>query len=102
MSISHWTSRDAGIIPPARNTGITVEEIDGEVVFADPDSGAAYHLNETAYEVWQRCDGFNTTRGIAATLTRGCDVDFDTALDDVEQLVVFMAGAGLIGNQEQS
>ncbi len=102
MSAHHWTSRQARIIAPARRGEITVEEIDGQVVFADPSTGAAYHLNETAYEVWRHCDGSTTTRGIAATLTKRWDIDFDTALDDVEQLVVFMAQAALIAGGDQA
>ncbi|MHC4765984.1 MAG: PqqD family protein, partial [Planctomycetota bacterium] len=44
-----------------------------------------------------RCDGRTTTRRIACILTTEYDVTFDQALDDVEQLVVFFAQAGLTG-----
>ncbi|MHC4274657.1 MAG: PqqD family protein, partial [Planctomycetota bacterium] len=42
-------------------------------------------------------DGRTTTRRIADALVADYDVTFDQALDDVEQLVVFFAQAGLTG-----
>jgi hypothetical protein len=82
---------------PLRRDDVDVVELDGEVVFSDPVDGQTYHLNGTAYAVWQRCDGRTTTRQIAEALTAEYDVDFDTALDDVEQLVAFFARTALAG-----
>ncbi len=95
MITADWTSREAEIVAPPARDDIVVEALDGEVVFGDPLSGMAYHLNETAHAVWRRCDGRTTTREIATALTIDYDVDFDRALDDTEQLVVFFAEAGL-------
>jgi hypothetical protein len=92
---THWTSRDADVIAPPRRDDVLVEELDGEVVFSDPRTTRAFHLNGTAYFVWQRCDGRTTTRQIADALMAEYDVEFDRALDDVEQLVVFFALNGL-------
>ena len=97
MTTPHWTSREAEIIAPLRRDDVAVAEIDGEVVFADPDNGHTYHLNETAFAVWKRCNGRATTFQIAVALTAEYDVDFDRALDDVEQLVVFFARNALAG-----
>ena len=97
MTTPHWTSREAEIIAPLRRDDVAVAEIDGEVVFSDPDNGHTYHLNETAFAVWKRCDGRTTTLEIADALTAEYDVDFETALDDVEQLVAFFAQNGLAG-----
>jgi hypothetical protein len=93
----HWTSRAAEIVAPARRDDVIVEELDGEVVFVDPRTTRAFHFNETAYAVWKRCDGRTTTRRIAEALVAEYDVSLDQALDDVEQLVVFFALAGLTG-----
>ncbi len=95
MTTAHWTSRDAEIVAPPARDDVVVEALDGELVFGDPLSGMAYHLNETAYAVWRHCDGRTTTREIAKTLTTDYDVEFDRALDDTEQLVVFFGEAGL-------
>ncbi|MHC4416226.1 MAG: PqqD family protein [Planctomycetota bacterium] len=90
-----WTSRLATIVAPPARADVVAEELDGEVVFCDPRNGHAYHLNATAHAVWQCCDGRMTTRQIAYRLTAEYDVDFDRALDDVEQLVAFFARTGL-------
>ena len=95
MNAPHWTSRDADVIAPARRDDVVAEEIDGEVVFSDPRDGRGFHLNTTAYAVWQGFDGRTTTRRIARRLTSAYDVEFDQALDDVEQLVVFFTQNGL-------
>ena len=91
MTTPHWTSRDANVITLPARDDVLVEELDGEVVFSDPRTTRAFHLNQTAYAVWKCCDGRTTTRQIAEQLTAEFDVDFDRALDDVEQLVVFFA-----------
>ncbi len=95
MTTAHWTSCEAEIVAPSARDDVVVEELDGEFVFGDPVSGKTYHLNETAYAVWRHCDGRTTTREIATALTVEYDVEFDRALDDTEQLVVFLAEAGL-------
>ena len=95
MRAPHWTSREADVVAPARRDDVLVEELEDEVVFSDPRTTRAFHLNGTAYLVWQRCDDRTTTRQIAQDLTAAYDVDFDRALDDVEQLVVFFALNGL-------
>ncbi len=95
MQTPHWTSRDATIVAPTRRDDVVVESLDGELVFTDPGNGNTYYLNRTAHDVWKRCDGWATTRRIAETMSAEYAVDFDTALDDVEQLIVFFAQAGL-------
>ena len=95
MTTVHWTSRAAEIVAPRARDDVVVEELDGELVFGDPRSGMTYHLNETAYAVWRRCDGRTTTREIATALTNDYEVEFDQALDDTEQLLVFFGEAGL-------
>lgn len=99
MTPAHWTSRDAEIVAPPARDDVVVEELDGELVFGDPRNGLTYHLNETAHAVWRRCDGRKTTRQIATALTGEYDVDFDRALDDTEQLLVFFGEAGLTENE---
>ena len=97
MRTPHWTSRDAPIVAPARRDDVIVESLDDELVLNDSIDGNTYYLNRTANNVWKRCDGRATTRQIAETISVEYDVDFDSALDDVEQLVVFFAQAGLTG-----
>ena len=95
MHTRHWTT-DATIRPPPRREDILAEELDGELVLFDPQSGDTYRLNQTAATVWQRCDGQATTRAIAEQLTQAYDVELEAALDDVEQLVTRFAQSRLL------
>jgi len=91
-----WTSRTAAVVVPARRDGMLEERIDDEVIFSDPRTGSVFHLNGSALDIWRRCDGRATTRAIARALTTQWDVDLDTALDDVEQVVTLLAESGLL------
>ena len=96
MNPTHWTSRDAAIIAPPRRRDVIVHGHDDEVVVSLPVEGATYHLNRTAAAVWEQCDGRRTTRDIATELADAYDVEFDDALNDVEELVVWLADSGLL------
>jgi PqqD family protein of HPr-rel-A system len=90
-----WTSLGAQIVPPPR-VGLRRHELDGEVVLFNPATGGTHHLNASAVTVWTRCDGRATTHELARRQTEDYDVDFETALDDVEQLLALFGEAGLI------
>lgn len=96
MTAARWTSREAPISAPARRDDVAVHEIDGEAVIALPGDGTTYHLNRTALAVWKSCDGARTTRAMAAGLADAYDVEFDRALNDVEELVVWLGEADLL------
>ena len=102
MSAPIWTSRLAAIVAPPRRRDLTVHELDDEVIISEPSDGSTYHLNRTAALVWERCDGRATTREIAAGLAAAFDVPFDEALDDVEELVVWLAESRLLRNPSDS
>ncbi len=93
---SHWTSRQASIIVPQRRADLDVQELDGEAVLFDRATGDTHKLNVTALHVWQRCDGRSTTREIAENLAECYQVDFESALDDVEQSLLGFAERQLI------
>ena len=95
MNTHHWTSRKCAVVAPTRQKDVVVEDIDGEIVLCDRRNGKTYRLNETACAVWRCCDGRTTTRQIAGELTKDYKVDFDRALDDTEQVLVYIATAGL-------
>ena len=61
-----------------------------------PGDGSTYHLNRSAVAVWERCDGRTTTREIATALARDYEVAFDEALNDVEELVMWLAESSLL------
>ena len=61
-----------------------------------PVEGSTFHLNVTVALVWEQCDGRRTTRDIATELTDVYDVVFDDALNDVEEIVVWLADCCLL------
>ena len=95
-TMRHWTSRAYPFVVPARRLDVAVFEIGDELILTHPVSGGTYHLNPTGCIVWNRCDGMTTTRTIARDLADTCDVDPEEALNDVEELVVWLAEFSLL------
>jgi len=91
----HWTNL-AGMIVPTRRRDLVIEQLDSEAVVSDPINDNVSRLNETALMVWQRCDGQATAGQIAQALTDKYDVDLDSALDQVGQLVALFAESQLL------
>ena len=96
MNPIHWTSRDAAVVAPPRRRDAVVHEHNDEIVVSLPAEGSTFHLNGTAAVVWGQCDGRRTTRDIATALSDDYDVAFDDALNDVEELVVWLAESCLL------
>lgn len=59
-----------GSFPRARQEGLVVEELPGEVLVYDSDSDKAHCLNQTAALVWKYCDGKTTVSKMARHLER--------------------------------
>lgn len=95
VKVPDWTTRRAPLATPRRRDDVVVRELGGEVVFTDPRSGCSYLLNRTAWLVWQGCDGMTTSRSIAKSMTETFDIDEDTALNDVEEVIGWFAAQGL-------
>ena len=96
--MTHWTSREAAIVAQPRRRDVIIHKHDDEVVVSLPVEGSTFHLNGTAAFVWEQCDGRRTTRDIATALSDDYDVNFDDALNDVEELVVWLAESCLLGS----
>jgi hypothetical protein len=86
-----WTSRHANIVVPRRRHDLIVEELDGQAILSDPVDGSTHRLNATALEVWQWCDGRRTTRQIAERLTARYEVEYEIALNHVDELMASFA-----------
>lgn len=52
-------------LPLARQTGLIIEEIPGELLIYDSDRDSALCLNHTAASVWRHCDGKTNPERIA-------------------------------------
>jgi hypothetical protein len=76
------------MMPEARQEGLVVQELSGEVLVYDRDSNKAHCLNSTAALVWQYCDGNTSVSDIARAIQGKIDVPVDEDLVwlGVEQL----------------
>ena len=90
----HWT-RTLEWTPPRRRP-LADRVFDGEAVLYDAVTGQTHRLNQTALFVWRACDGERTTVAIARMLTEHYDVRFETAIEDVEQILAALAQADLL------
>ena len=73
-----------------------VQEVEGQAVLLDIESGEYFALNEVGKRVWDLCDGTRTVLQVADTIRSEYDVSADTALDDTGALLENLAGAGLV------
>lgn len=69
--------------------------IDDEALLFDPSREFLYYLNEAAFCIWQDCEG-RTIREAALLLSGRYDVDPETALDHVQQIVGALTVGGLL------
>jgi hypothetical protein len=76
---------NVGSIPRARQEGLVIEELPGEVLVYDCDRDKAHCLNQTAALVWKYCDGKTPVSKMARNLER----DLDT--NKVDEKVVWYA-----------
>lgn len=81
---------------PLRRATVVQNVLDLEAVLFDPANGATHRLNETALAVWNQCNGTTSTQQMADRLCDDFDVDPETALQHVEQLIVVFAEVGLL------
>ncbi len=68
---------------PVKRAGLVHHELDGEALLYDTADNVTHRLNDTAYFIWQHCDGTRDTAELASLLTQRYDVDQDVALRDV-------------------
>lgn len=84
------------VVLPRRRSGIHEFVCDGETVLFDVTTWCTCVLNATAYDVWQRCDGHTTMRQLARSNVENYEVDFETALDHVEQVAALFASLNFL------
>jgi hypothetical protein len=62
--------KNAERMPRARQRGLIIEDLPGEVLVFDSERDRAHCLNETAALVWKYCDGKTTISQMARNLER--------------------------------
>ena len=76
--------KNAERMPRARQQGLIIEDLPGEVLVFDSERDRAHCLNQTAALVWKYCDGKTTVSQMARSLER----DLNTANVD-ERMVTY-------------
>lgn len=84
------------LVVPPRRRDVRTFAIDEEATLLDPQTGSRFYLNQTAWRVWNRCNGRHSADQIARGLAESFEAPFDSVVDDVEQLVAMFADAGLL------
>jgi hypothetical protein len=70
-----------------RRTGVSVEQVAGEMLVLDDEAGCLHRLNPTASFIWNRCDGQTPIAEIARALSDCFEVQEKVAQSDVAQTV---------------
>ena len=65
-------------MPRARETGLIVKEVDGEILIYDQERNQAHCLNPTAAKIWKYCDGQTTLAAACESLSG----DLATSVDE--------------------
>lgn len=75
---------------------IEAKAIGDEILILKPEAGVFFNLNETATKIWENADGKTTIKDIAKKITEQFDVNEETALKDVVDMVKDMERKKLI------
>jgi hypothetical protein len=84
ISLEKSMKKNAERMPRARQQGLIIEDLPGEVLVYDSERDRAHCLNQTAALVWKYCDGKTTVSQMARNLER----DLNTANVD-ERMVSY-------------
>jgi hypothetical protein len=79
-----------------RNLSILWRELDGEAVLLSPSAGSSYNLNQVGTFIWKMLDGKHTSENIAAAICQVYEVEYEQALQDVENILVEMRNNNLL------
>jgi len=79
-----------------RNSSILWRELDGEAVLLSPAAGSSYNLNQVGTLIWKLLDGKHCVKDLAEAICQEYEVEFEQALQDVENLLVELRNNNLL------
>jgi hypothetical protein len=82
-----------------RQDRVMMQQVEGDSVLLDIDSGEYYSLNQVGGRIWELCDGTRSVGAIAEVLCTEYDVTRETALSDASELLASFADAGLVAER---
>jgi PqqD family protein of HPr-rel-A system len=92
---------DMPTMRPRIRSGLAVEELDGEALIYDEESGQLHHLNPTATLVFTLCDGNATVREMTTDISELYEMPPDEVEPQVRTLIREFRTAGLIAGPRQ-
>jgi len=92
----------ASTSPPKQRDDLTIRTVDGETVVLDRQGGLVHQFNVTASFIWQHCDGKTTIDEMANDLVERYQVDFETALQNVGEIVKQLYDLGLLESRQEN
>ena len=72
------------------------QQVEGDAVLLDIESGEYFALNDVGGLVWDLCDGSRSVADVAELISAEFEVDKSTALTDALDLLESLAGVGLV------
>lgn len=79
-----------------RRERVMTQQVEGDAVLLDIDSGQYFSLNDVGGMVWELCDGSRSVEDVAELVSSEFDVDTSAALSDAIELLETLVGAGLV------
>lgn len=99
MEASHRYNRAMGhidrVVGP-HSEGVLEQLVDDEMIVFSPDAETYFTLNRSAREVWELADGTKSIGEITIELARRYEVEPDSLLQDVTNIVASFADGSLI------
>lgn len=72
------------------------QQVEGDAVLLDIESGEYFALNDVGGLVWDLCDGSRSVADVAELISAEFEVDKSMALTDALELLESLAGVGLV------
>jgi hypothetical protein len=82
-----------------RRERVIVQQVEGQAVLLDIDSGEYFSLNEVGGIVWELCDGSHSLGSMVEAVCEQYDAEPAVVLSDVGELLEGLSGAGLIAER---
>lgn len=79
-----------------RRDRVMSQQVEGDAVLLDIESGEYFALNDVGGLVWDLCDGSRSVADVAELISAEFEVDKSTALTDALELLESLAGVGLV------
>jgi len=81
---------------PKRRERVLAEQVDGETVLLDLDSGMYFALNDVGARIWELCDGSRTVTDIVATISEEYEAPEEIINADVNELLGTLSAEQLL------